>query len=1262
MQSSASERLTTLGRFEIRGELGSGGAGVVYEAWDTERETSVALKILRKLTGNSLYRFKREFRSLQGIRHQNLIRLGELFVEDDVWFFTMELISGGQTLREYLDLPNRIYSGQENSETTVTVMSKAEMGDTLAPLPGSGVELERPPSGKYELNEARLRDALPQLARVIQALHRADRIHGDIKPTNVLVGEGGRMVLTDFGLVQERTPRASAMTEFAGTPAYMAPEQAGGDPGPAADWYAFGSVLYHALTGRLPYYANHPYQLLEKKQRFAPAPPRAVAPGVPEDLDRLCEDLLRVDPNRRPRGPEVLERLGVASSHDLGLVDHHHTMTQTAPFVGRASEMVVLEKAYRHVADKQAPSTVIVEGESGVGKSELVRQFLGALRDDPASPVVLESRCYERETVPFKAFDGIIDSLSRFMIELSDADAAVLLPRKAGLLPRLFPVLGRVECIATSPVEAATAEPREQRKRMFSALRELVERVAERHRLVLVIDDFQWADSESLALLGEILHPSQPLPLMLILTSRLDSQLTVGSQPDLDLVVGGRFERLSVGSLTTEQARELLALTGARIQDPDALIEEAQGHPLFLVELARHAALVEGKPGGDRTMRLDDALWSRTRELEPNARRLLELLAVAGTPVSNAVAARALDEDYSDFEQASALLRAASLARSNAARGTDSLETYHDRVRTAVSSRLADADRKRCHTRLAIAMETEKDSSDPRALVRHLEQSGQLEKAARRAAEAGKAASETFAFEQAAALFGTAVRLGQWSEDKARELMMLRGHALINAGLGSEAADVFLRAADGADPATRLECRRHAAEQLLICGRIEPGLEAMSDLLAEVGAKLRKSQAKSLAALLWNRLCLRVRGLGWKSRHIREIADADLMRLEVYKAVAHGLGTVDSIVGFEFQARGLRLALKLGEKTRVARALAIEAIYLATQSKAGRARAEILYKEARRIAQETQDPYLLGTCSVVRGCIEYFGGNFPSAIGPLRDGEALLRDVPGAVWELNGARMFLVFALRIMGRVSELGPHYDENTRDADRRGDLHAGTTLRRAASVVWLARDDVEGARKALAHASWMPDTDVFHLQHWFELEAHTDIALYEQTLERHRDDLLIKFDALEKSLLRRVQTVRTTARWLRARVALTDASEGRDVAASLALAEKLAKSLAGEKIGYASVWSLMLRAGIATQKNKLDQARSLLGDAIDLADANSMTSCGAAARLRLAALLGDDRGASLDDQGRDAFAAENFVNPDQILRVIAPGCAPPKPMLES
>ncbi len=172
-------------RFRIQRCLGSGGMGVVYEALDRDRNEVVALKSLRWTDPSAIYRLKREFRTLVGLVHPNLVALYELFGEGDEWYFTMELVKGSRFL-----------------------------------------EFVRPEVLAVE----RLRRALAQLATGLVALHRAGKLHRDLKPSNVLVTPDGRPVILDFGIaadmVSEADPLRTAENGIWGTVEYMSPRWA----------------------------------------------------------------------------------------------------------------------------------------------------------------------------------------------------------------------------------------------------------------------------------------------------------------------------------------------------------------------------------------------------------------------------------------------------------------------------------------------------------------------------------------------------------------------------------------------------------------------------------------------------------------------------------------------------------------------------------------------------------------------------------------------------------------------------------------------------------------------------------------------------------------------------------------------------------------------------------------------------------------------------------------------------------------------------
>ncbi|MEY4514035.1 MAG: Serine/threonine-protein kinase PknB, partial [Pseudomonadota bacterium] len=348
-----------VGRFELTATLGRGGMGIAYEARDPLHDRPIALKMLHQRGPLSLYRLKREFRSLAQLRHPNLVRLYELFVERDTAYFTMERVQG------------------------TDFVSYVRLGVEPGALP----------------DETRLRDALAQLCEGVRALHDAGKLHRDLKPANVLVTEAGRVVLLDFGLVHD-VHDGSVPAE--GTPAFMAPEQRHGQTTQASDWYSVGCMLRDALYGPAP-------------RTHAATPSPAGSPRASLPLVALCEQLLAVEPERRVSIDPWWIATGALSPV---------RSSKPPPFTGREAELHSLRAAFERCP--LGPTVVLLRGASGIGKTALMNHF--ALATTTRGALVLRGHCYERESVAYNAFDGIVDELTRHLSSLADEQVRALRP------------------------------------------------------------------------------------------------------------------------------------------------------------------------------------------------------------------------------------------------------------------------------------------------------------------------------------------------------------------------------------------------------------------------------------------------------------------------------------------------------------------------------------------------------------------------------------------------------------------------------------------------------------------------------------------------------------------------------------------------------------------------------------------------------------------------------------------------------------------
>jgi len=1218
-------------RFEIRQRIGAGGMGVVYDAYDRERNARVALKTLHSLSPTMIGRLKSEFRALQGLAHPNLVGMGELLSANGQWFFTMEMVDGCD-FAAYIR-PSRRAPSQDGEET--------------APYARPA---DRPP-----LDEARLRDAACQLAQALATIHAAGIIHRDIKPTNVRVTPDGRVVLLDFGLVRDTRPNSDHSTETGavGTGAYMAPEQAfGREIGPAADWYAFGVMLYEALTGELPHDGATVFELLAHKQQ-PPPPPHVRSPDVPADLDRLCEDLLAVDPAARPSGDEVLRRLGVAArvaarpSPPLG--------TPIVRCLGRDRELAAIARAFLEVRHGTA-CAVWIHGPSGVGKSTLVERACEELSGCTPELLVLSGRCYERESVPYKALDGVADALAHALRRLPADQVAALLPLHASLLPSLFPALGRVDAIANAPrPRSALLDPQDQRRRAFVALRELFLRLALGRPLIVTIDDVQWADADSRLLLSEIMRPPEPPPLLLVVASRTDEGEDARPPALLSAVDAAHQVALAIGPLepaaATALARLLLGRDAAARVDPEALAHEAGGHPLFLAELARHALATHG---GESPLRLDEAIAARAAALPAGARQLLELICVASAPLPQGIVRQAAQLEPEPFDRQVARLRAEYLARTGGARPHDPIEPYHDRVREAVVAALSESTRRSRHRELARTLELASPGGEHGPLlVRHWEEAGDHERAARQARHAAVRVSHALAFDHAAALWADALRLGTYRPDEERALRVYRAAALANAGRSATAADEFLAAAGGAGPAERLELERLAAANYLISGRLEEGIVMLRELLAHHGMSLPSTPAAALRRLLWSRLKLRLRGFGFVERHEDEIPRQELARVDFFASVAHGLGMVDNIRGADFQVRNLLASLRAGEPIRIGHALGLEFVYRVSQGGRGRALAARILPQVRALAARTASPLLAAWVEACEGIRFHLIGHYGEAHAPLERAETMFAEhTIGSIWERNSLRMFRLWAARQAGAVRAGRELYEETVRDAERRGDRFVEASTRRSMNQVWLAADDPARARAEMASVAWLPPEGRFHLQHWAELEANTELGLYEGKAASERISFEAQVAAFRKSLLPRIQMLRVRHTYLHGSLLVAEAATAVEPEPLRREAAGIARKLDREGLEFARVYAHILRAAIAAQRGVDEAAVAELRGALALCAVTSQGLHAAGCRLRLAALVGGDEGAALRAEALAWMRNEQVVNPARMIEVVTPG----------
>ncbi len=1029
----------------------------------------------------------------------------------------------------------------------------------------------------------------------------------------------------------------------------------------------------------------------------------------------LCRDLLKTDPAQRPTGPEIRQRLGLALALPQG---------PAAPFVGRDAHLAALHQAFS-APDQGGAVVVLVHGRSGAGKSTLVARFLDQIAVDP-SVVILAGRCYEQEAVPYKAVDSLIDALtSRLLAQarsrsasddpnaaaahVAEALAPGSLTRVGGCvrgetsglppddpgdlsedslssLARIFPVLLRLPGVAALPARDEGEDPHLLRTRAITALRRLLSRIADRGRLVLSVDDLQWGDLDSAALLARVLEAPTNPRMMLIVAYRdeyqdsskciaLLRQAVFGPQAQ----AGPRAE-IAVGDLDPEAGQALAAaLLGTTVGEREALAEriarEAGGNPLFICELARlftdsetrRTALLSrpdcpdgsGEPscGSGTQSSLDEVLWTRVCRLPEEARRLLETLAVAGRPIPLRFACAAAERpaDY----RLLAGLRTGHLLRTSGPRLDDEADTYHDRVRESILSRLPADVLREHHARLAAVLETV-PAPEADVLARHHHQAGNLDRALGWYVAAADQAATALAFDRATDLYRTAQGVAAQLGADPPGLQERLADALANLGRGPEAAAEYLGAAAACAPVRSgaqanqgvLRLKGKAAFQFCISGHVDEGRAAFREVLRAVGMKMPARPLLAAMSVLALRLWLRVRGLHLTNRVGRPPSRAEIDRIDTLRSVSVGISVVDPIVGAYFQTRGTLLALASGDAHRAALALAWEAAHNSLTGLPGRRHTERLLAAAAQAAEQAGQPHGTAMVDLARGIACFMEGRFRDAWVHCDAASALLARVVDVPWERDTSKLFAIWGLLYQGDYASAREKCTGLYRECEARGDRYMLTNLgTQVTTLLSLAAGRSDEAARNLdgVLANW---TKVgFNVQHHGGVLARAYVHLYDQDGLAAWRHLRRQALAYHTSLLAQCQNIRIDRAAMEARAALA-AYRQTGERGWLRTADRRARRLEREGLPWSVGLAALVRAATAQARGQLAAAVEQLRRAVTEFETCPAAHLAAVARRHLGRLLGPVHGRDDTIAADEWFAHHAIADPERFAGTWAPG----------
>ena len=884
-----SEASATSGRYRIVHELGRGGMGVVYRVHDVVRGEDVALKRILAADAEGLLRFKREFRVMEELLHPSLVRLHELGADAEGVFFTMELLSG-TTLRRYC-------RGADDDQAT------SRPGTATSPLAITAV-LPRAPEGAGDAGPpvaratsraalARLSTVLPQLLDALSFLHAHGVIHRDLKPSNVMVTVEGRLTVLDFGVLSElgATAPAGDGPELRGTIGYIAPEVLRGEAaGPAVDLYALGVILFEILAGR-PVFEGSPFSVV--RAHITQEPPRLsdLVPGAPEGVVEACAALLAKSPSARPSLHD-LSRLFASPSAPSRSAAPPPRPEPEEP-LGRAAEKRALVASLER-ARGGSFECVAISGPSGSGKTTLA-QWLAAGAESRGA-TVLRGRGRSTERVPFNAIDGAVDDLAvalRGDLELEEGGA--LLEDVAGAAAA-FPVLAGC-CPHAPPISTGQARPLvfDACVRVLAAIAARTEGAAGlRGPVVLFVDDLQWADDDSLALLEHLLDVAPPR-VALVATLRDDIE-----SPGAASRLLGRagVERLALGPL--EDAALTTLVRRVAIEEGSALapdvarraVSACAGMP-FLAEMAARA-LVRDRDATTGQRGLTTALLAPLLETR---RALLAVLVAADGWVDLGSLAQIEDATVGAIEDAvKELARARVVQRAGAPGPQGRVAVAHDVVRAAALEALGEASLTRAHGLVADWMAGRVDAR-PEQRVQHLLSAGRDREASELARTAAAQAEKQRAHALAAEMYEIASR----TEPADRlDLLRRRADALEHAAQYGLAAACWSEVAAGSTGDAAIDARLREAGAFLGCHDMRSGTARLREAMALAGfPSLERTRLRDAATTV--RFLLGPRPARLERRQSPD--PRAVARCERDLRVAHAVAYLDPLAGTRFLQR-----------------------------------------------------------------------------------------------------------------------------------------------------------------------------------------------------------------------------------------------------------------------------------------------------------------------------------------------------------------------
>jgi PAS domain S-box-containing protein len=735
-------------RFKLLRRLWSDQESHVFEVFDRAKDKTLALRLLSWTEEQrSIARFKQEFRVLSELRHPSIARVYDFeVIHGDCYFFTMELCPG-RFLHNYF----------QPCDFRRLIQVFWEVCQTLDFIHGRGVIL-----GTLTPHSILVHDAAPAEAG------RAGGLAQDLSVCFVTLG-----LETELHLDRSEIPDWLH---------YMPPEAAAGRTMDLrANLYSLGVILYELMTGFRPFEAETPVELMKQHLKHAPLPPRQLRPDVPLELENVVLRLLEKRPSRRYQtAHEAAVALGEAGSYIISEAARPFkaSFVFSSELIGREKEFGRLKSAYR--ASRQGRGgLVLVTGEAGIGKSRLVQEFKLFLQLE--GEVVLHTRSFERARAPYQEINELVAQL---LMHFEKSQPALAEHYRAEGLGPLQAAAG-----LRSQHDGDAAQPT-SRRQVLDALAEVFLELSTAQPYVVMLDDLQLADEETVEFLTSLAPRLQHHPILLVL---LFESLGAETPHPLRGLIGALREAslaepMELGRLTRDETGQLLqSLLGISYQPPRltrVLHQETEGNPFFIEEVVKFLVdegIIE-RHGADWDLMLPDlellripssiveAISRRLATLEELELELLKIMAGFGQGIGLDLLAEVSGYDPGRLQSALLELQGRQLV---VPQETPSGARYlfaHAKIGEVLYQQMDRMLRRLLHVRFAESLIARHGDAEPAlygAIAHHCLEGRLAERAIEWALRAGRAAAGLLAFKNAVSYYERALeQIGAQGRDR----------------------------------------------------------------------------------------------------------------------------------------------------------------------------------------------------------------------------------------------------------------------------------------------------------------------------------------------------------------------------------------------------------------------------------------------------------------------------------------------------------------